>query len=191
MNKTMFSQFIKRPMMTGALCASSPELAQMLTSTIHLETASAVAELGPGTGAVTGTILQKISPECKFFTVELNEEVLIEFQKLFPCVKVYHDSAANLADIIKRENIPALDCIISGLPWAIFPEKLQQDILCAIVNSLAPGGSFTTFAYLQSTLLPRGQFFCKLLKNFFEQVDRSPIVWKNLPPAFVYRCRKK
>ena len=187
----MFSQFIKKPMMTGAVCASSPELAQMLTSTIGLEKAQRVAELGPGTGAITGTILQKIPADCRFFTVELNEEVLIEFQKIFPCVKVYHDSAANLHTIVKKEKITSLDCIISGLPWSIFPEQLQKDILASIVESLSPEGSFTTFAYLQSTLLPRGHLFYKLLKTFFPRVDRSPIVWKNLPPAFVYRCSKK
>jgi phospholipid N-methyltransferase len=191
MNKTMFSQFIKKPMMTGAVCASSPELAQMLTSAIGLESAETVAELGPGTGAVTGTILQKIPGNCRFFTVELNEEVLLEFQKAFPCVRVYHDSAANLHNIIKKEKITSLDCIISGLPWSIFPEQLQKDILSAIVDTLSPDGSFTTFSYLQSTLLPRGHLFYKLLKSFFVNVDRSPIVWKNLPPAFVYRCSKK
>jgi phosphatidylethanolamine/phosphatidyl-N-methylethanolamine N-methyltransferase len=37
-------------------------------------------------------------------------------------------------------------------------------------------------------LLPAGGRFFKLLKKNFSEVKKSPVVWKNVPPAFVYRC---
>ena len=45
-----------------------------------------------------------------------------------------------------------------------------------------------TFAYLQGLLLKAGKRFRKRLDDTFANVRRSPTVWWNLPPAFVYRC---
>ena len=82
------------------------------------------------------------------------------------------------------------DVILSGLPWASFPNWLQDEILNAILVSLPEGGSFATFAYLQGMLLPAGIRFRKKLNSFFRKVETSPVVWRNIPPAFVYRCHK-
>ena len=45
-------------------------------------------------------------------------------------------------------------------------------------------------AYLQGLMFPNGQRFRRLLGEVFRGVEISPVVWKNIPPAFVYRCRK-
>ena len=190
MKKTLLAQFLKRPMTTGAVCASSQWLARMLVADIGMEHSDYVAELGPGTGAVTGTILSTMPGKSRFFAVELNADVISAFREKFPDVTVYNDSAANLPDLLCRENIAALDAVISGLPWAIFPDQLQDDILSAILKSLHPGGYFTTFAYIQSVLLPSGKHFRDRLDRVFSKVEKSPVVWKNFPPAFVYRCQK-
>ena len=190
MKNTLLAQFLKKPLTTGAVCSSSRCLARMLVSGIGLEHAASAAELGPGTGAVTGAILDALPDASKFFAVELNPDIISAFQARFPTVKVYNDSAANLPDLIQRENMDALDAVISGLPWAIFPDDLQNEILNAVIRSLKSGGYFTTFAYLQGVILPSGQHFRKQLEKSFSEVEKSPIVWKNFPPAFVYRCRK-
>ena len=189
MSATLLGQFLKKPLTTGAVCASSESLAKVLTDEIDLETAGSAAELGPGTGAVTKVILDRIPQKCRFFTVELNADVIDAFHRKFPVVTVYNDSAANLPELIRKENIPALDAVISGLPWAIFPDGLQEQILSAIVQSLRPGGCFTTFAYLQGMLLPSGQHFRRRIERIFSRVEKSSVVWNNFPPAFVYRCR--
>ena len=190
MNNTLLGQFLKKPLTTGAVCASSESLAKELTNSIGLETAGSAAELGPGTGAVTKIILGRIPEKCRFFTVELNPDVIRVFQQKFPAVTVYNDSAANLPELIQRENLSSLDAVISGLPWAVFPAELQEQILTAILQTLKPGGCFTTFAYLQGLLLPSGMHFRKRIENMFSKVEKSPVVWNNFPPAFVYRCRK-
>ena len=190
MKNTLLAQFLKKPLTTGAVCSSSPGLARMLVAGIGLECSSYVAELGPGTGAVTGTILRSMPEKSRFFAVELNSDVISAFHAVFPEVTIYNDSAANLPALLRKENIAALDAVVSGLPWAIFPDKLQDDILTAIFESLRPGGYFTTFAYIQGVLLPSGKRFPKRLSRIFAKVEKSPVVWKNFPPAFVYRCQK-
>jgi phospholipid N-methyltransferase len=96
----------------------------------------------------------------------------------------------NVKKLCEREGASEVDCIISGLPWASFSESLQDQCLAGILEVLKPGGQFVTFAYLQGLLLPAGLRFRAKLKRYFSDVTKSKIVWRNLPPAFVYRCRR-
>ena len=73
----------------------------------------------------------------------------------------------------------------------MLPESLQREILNAVLSNLAPGGYFVTFAYLQGLMLPAGMRFRRLLSETFGEVRTSSVVWRNLPPAFVYRCRSR
>lgn len=183
-------QFLKNPFSVGAVCPSSPFLAREIVAGIGLEDSASVVELGPGTGALTGTILERKRPDAKFFAVELNLSVLEIFRKKFPDVTVYNESAANLAQIIEKENLPNVDTVISGLPWAAFPSSLQDELLSAISSTLSPEGSFCTFSYIHCPFLPSGKRFRRKLAHHFSKVETSSVVWKNLPPAFVYRCKK-
>ena len=108
----------------------------------------------------------------------------------FPRASVSCGCASNLPEILNENGCPHTDIIISGLPWAIFPEKLQDEILGAVIEALPPGGKFATFAYIQGVMLPAGIRFRRRLENLFSKVESSHIIWRNLPPAFVYRCQK-
>lgn len=190
MRHTIFGQFFANPLTTGAICASSPELSNLITEDIAIEKASCVVELGPGTGAVTGFISDKVAPQSKFFAVELNHDMFIALKRRYPKVKVYNDCASNLPDLLSKEGCKHADAVISGLPWASFSDDLQEDILNSIVSVLPEGGVFATFAYLQGTILPTGLNFKKRLRRHFSKVEKSKVIWMNLPPAFVYRCWK-
>jgi len=107
-----------------------------------------------------------------------------------PTVRVFEDSVENLDAILQGQGLNQVDCILSGLPWAAFDEDLQDRLLKVAWQSLAPDGRFVTFAYLQGLLLPAGQRFARKIRGCFRQVTRSRVVWKNLPPAFVYRCTR-
>jgi len=82
------------------------------------------------------------------------------------------------------------DCVISGLPWSCFEEKRQRELIDNIYDSLEDGGEFLTFAYIQSSFLPQGIKFKRLLEEKFEVTIQTKTVWLNLPPAFVYVCTK-
>ena len=103
---------------------------------------------------------------------------------------VYHDSVGNVAQLCQQEGIDKLDAIICGLPWAAFSDLDQTQFLEATGRVLRRGGQFATFAYLQGLLLPAGQRFKRKLGEHFREIQRSRTVWANLPPAFVYRCRR-
>ena len=187
----LFKHFVKKPGEIGAICPSSPFLAKTITSEIGIENAQNIVEIGPGTGVFTEEIIPNLRKDANFFVIELNKDLHGLFQKSFPEIKAYNNCASELANIMKEENIDSIDVIISGLPWASFPEQLQKDVLTTIFDSLASGGVFTTFAYLQGFLMKGAHSFRALLKETFDEVETSKTVWRNFPPAFVYRCRKK
>lgn len=147
-------------------------------------------ELGPGTGVITRELVRRLPENGKLLAVELDELLCEHLKRTFPEVEICHDSASNLGGILKERGLPPVNAVVSGLPWAVFPESLQREILGALVENLSEGGYFATFAYLQGLMLPAGIRFRKLLNELFSEVTTSRVVWKNLPPALVYRCRK-
>ena len=187
----LIKQFFVKPRMIGAMCPSTRFLAKEITSHIGLEKCRSVVEVGPGTGAFTKHIVKKIAPGTRFIAVELNEKVFQVLKKRFPQVRMHNKCASDLDKILYEENISGgVELIISGLPWAAFTSEQQEDVLSAIYASLKPNGIFTTFAYLQGMILPSAQRFKKRLEYYFSSVQKGRIVWHNIPPAFVYRCKK-
>ncbi|RAX57993.1 SAM-dependent methyltransferase [Helicobacter monodelphidis] len=187
----MLIQYIKHPKRTGALCSSSKSLSYTITENIGLEQAEYIAEIGPGTGAFTNFILKKKSPQATFFAVEINDEMASKLRH--KNIDVETGSAEHLAKMMEKRNIPHLDAIVSGIPWALLGQKEQDRLLMSIYNGLKEGGYFATFAYALPTLaipsLPARKFRKKIY-DIFSEVKTSKIMWQNIPPAFVYYCKK-
>ena len=190
MSASIFRSFLRHPTQVGALCASSDALAHTITDAVGIETAPVVVELGPGTGVFTREILRR-RQDCagRFLAVEIDGELYRNLHRDFPDLELYRDNAVRLPELLKTHSLEYADVIVAGLPWAIFPEQLQTDILESVRRSLKPGGYFLTFAYIQGLLLPAGQRFRRQLRESFAEVTTSSTVWRNLPPAFVYRCK--
>ncbi len=191
MNRVEFlKQFVRYPTLTCAIAESCKELAELITDTAELSQASMVVEFGSGTGVFTEKILEKISGNAQAFSLEINEDFVKETRRRCPEAIVYFDSAVNVAPYLKEAGVEKCDRIISGLPWASFPEKIQDQILDTVADILEPGGKFLTFAYVHGLCLPAGRRFRKNLFSRFQTVLATRIIWQNLPPAFVY-CAEK
>ncbi|MDD5090556.1 MAG: methyltransferase domain-containing protein [Candidatus Wallbacteria bacterium] len=172
------------------MAPSSPELADLISSAAEKAFARSVVEFGTGTGVFTRRIKDRLKPGTEFFTLEVNPDFCEQTRRLCPDVVVYNDSACNVRKYLEQHSLEHCDVIISGLPWAAFDSELQECLMRATIDALKPGGRFLTFAYLQGTILPSGIRFRNLLHSHFSRVRRTRIVWKNIPPAFVYYCRK-
>ena len=190
LNNSMFMQFLRHPVSTGTAFPSSRWLCRAITESAGLDRARCVAELGPGTGAVTRRIIASLKPDAFFFAVELNDGLVDRLRRENPAVRIVHGNAENLVAILSDLGQDCADVVISSLPWACFPDPLQDRLLDAIYAALPEGGRFLTYAYLQGILLPPARRFRKKLRARFRKTDFSSVVWRNLPPAFLYRCTK-
>jgi len=161
-----------------------------MVSWIDWKRAKAVVEYGPGLGAITQEVLKVKRPATHLFVIEKEPAFVEKLRERFPGLTVYQRCALEVQALCQHEGIEGVDAIVSGLPWAAFSAGLQSSLLDAMMKVLRPGGQFATFAYLHGLMLPAGQRFRRLLDSYFEEVAVSPVVWRNLPPAVVYRCRR-
>jgi phosphatidylethanolamine/phosphatidyl-N-methylethanolamine N-methyltransferase len=185
-----FSEFIMQPGSVGAVWSSSHSLRRKMLEWIDWENASVIIEYGPGTGVFTDRILSAMRPDTKFFAIEINPAFTQMLRRRFPELQVYQNSVQHVQDICRMEGVDQVDAIISGLPWALIPEQAQNCYLDATFGVLKPGGQFATFAYLTGLMLPEAKRFKVKLSRRFTEVQKSKVSWLNVPPAFVYRCRR-
>jgi phospholipid N-methyltransferase len=183
-------RFIKAPSAVGAIAPSSRFLAAEMLGRIDWKTCCAIAEIGPGTGPFTQAILDRCGQSTRFFAVEIDPQFVTHLKQRFPLADIVQGDASELRALCDHRQIPQLDALVSGLPWAVFPDELQRKLLDAILDTLGPQGRFSTFAYLQGLPLAAGRRFRSLLKENFRSVETSPVLWWNLPPAIVYHCQK-
>ena len=183
-------EFLKRPIITGAIAPSSPWLAERMTEDMGLHEADTIIELGPGTGAFTRVIARKVRQQAVVLAIEANPLLAECLRARFSRVVIIQDSAERLGDHLASVDRASADCIISGIPWAGFPRELQERLLSAVVRGLGPGGRFATFAYINASWLPRGKRFRAMLMSSFRKVMVTRTEWRNVPPAFIYRCEK-
>jgi phospholipid N-methyltransferase len=186
MSWSFFQQFVTNWNTTGAVAPSSPALARAMVTAAGVRQAKAVLELGPGTGSFTKSIAATLPAGATYLGLELNKAFVAELTRTYPTLR-FEPVAAQEFDfdsILGPEG--SFDCIVSGLPWTIFPESLQTAILDHVLPRLRPGGVFVTFAYTGFHLLPRGRRFRTLLAGRCLALETTRTVWNNLPPAFVY-----
>ena len=182
------AHYIKDPKQTGALCSSSKKLALAMLKNVDFKKSESIVEIGPGMGVFTKEILKFKRDDTNFFVIEINQNMADKLKKEIPNIEIEIQNALNLQELLKKRDIKELDNIISGIPWAMLSIKEQLSLLKVIYDSLKTGGTFNTFAYL----LPnsRAYIFKKILYKFFTEVKISKIIWQNIPPAFVYYCKK-
>ena len=188
MSLRFLSAFLKSPGSVGAVWPSSPALAREIVRSAGVPLAEFVLEIGPGSGAFTGEILGSLRPGARFLAVEKCPDLARSVADRFPAARVLEGCATRLGKHLAGEGQP--DSVVSGLPWAAFGEALQEDLLLQITGALHPEGVLASFAYFGPHRLKAGRAFRNKLGGHFRDIRRSPVVLANIPPAFVYFCRK-
>lgn len=183
-------EVIRNPKSTGAIAASSKQLVQMIVDNADLGTARCVVELGPGTGAFTGEILQRIPEDASYIAIELNPKFVSMLQEKYPYAAVHEGSAADIGDFLEAADHDSCDRVISGIPWTVLSPKECEILIERVADAIEPNGLFLTLAYFPMNQLPRGRALKALLQRHFASVELTDVVPANLPPAFVYVCRK-
>ncbi|MEU9885709.1 methyltransferase domain-containing protein [Sphaerisporangium sp. NPDC051011] len=190
-HKSVFlREFLRSPAKTGAVAPSSRRLAQVVCAPVPERGDPVVVELGPGTGSFTREIARRLAGRGAQIAVEVNPALAQVLAGAFPELDLVRGDAADLPKFLSERGIDRADVVVSGLPWAVFPDALQRSIIRAVSAALAPGGAFTTFAYVHALWMPPARRFRRLLESEFDEVVASRTIWPNLPPALVYTARR-
>jgi phosphatidylethanolamine/phosphatidyl-N-methylethanolamine N-methyltransferase len=188
--RAFLAAFVRRPGTMGAVAPSSARLSAVLTSIVPTAGSPVVVELGPGTGAVSAAIDQRLPVGSRHLAVELDATMVEYLGRTRPGMEVVHGDARHLGKLLAERGVIHVDAVVCGLPWALFDELTQHAVLSEVGESIGRTGAFSTFAYLSGMALPAARRFRRTLQSRFEEVIVSSTVWRNMPPAFVYVCRR-
>jgi phosphatidylethanolamine/phosphatidyl-N-methylethanolamine N-methyltransferase len=187
---SFLSEFLRDPFTVAAVAPSGARLADLITATVPRTGDPVVVELGPGTGAFTAAVQHRLAGRGHHLAVEINERFAGPLATRYPNVDVAVADARRLPELLAERGHRHADVIVSGLPWAAFAGSQQDDLLAAVTDTLAPDGAFTTFAYTLARWAPPARRLRASLTTRFDEVIISRTVWANMPPAFVYSCRR-
>jgi phospholipid N-methyltransferase len=175
-------QYITMPKFVGAILPSSKYLAHKMVEGIDFEHAKYIVEYGPGTGVFTEMLMKSRKKDTIILLLEYNYEfykLLKEKYKNEHNLHIINDSAEYLDKYLLKYNIPWLDYIVSGLPFASLPQNVSSEILDKTRKYLKKDGKFITFQY---TLLKKSF----ILQYFGEILIKREFL--NIPPAYVFCC---
>jgi len=166
----------------GSVRPSSAALSRAMASPVNPRVQQTIIELGAGEGTITHHILKRMHPESRLIVLEINENFLTQLKEINDSrMSVVNDSAENLQRQLQRFKINEADVIVSSLPLVLFEKELSERIIQACYGALRRGGVFVQFHY--------SYFNKKMYERVFDRV-RVRFILGNLPPAFVFRCKK-
>jgi phosphatidylethanolamine/phosphatidyl-N-methylethanolamine N-methyltransferase len=178
---------IRDPLGVSTVFPTSRHLAETLLDHTDLKRSRRVVELGAGTGAITKHLAPRLPQESDFLGIELDDKMVEFLKQEFPHLRFETGLAEELPKWVAPESV---DVIVSSLPWTVFNEDTQQRTVEALEKSLKPGGAFVTYICANALIYPSAKSFISKLKTTFRDVHKSQLVWRNIPPAFVFRAVK-
>ena len=172
-----FRQLLSNPKQVSAVSPSSVWLARAMTAGLTPATGP-VVEFGPGTGRLTEAILARgVAPE-DLTLFEMNTDFVRHLRARFPGVHVHHGPAQDADEVLQGK----VGKVISGLPLLSMPMPVRLSIIAAAFKVLKPASAMVQFTYGLQTPLPSAELTTAGLR-----LVQGPKVWRNLPPARVYR----
>ena len=173
---------IKSIRTSGTVTPSSKALIKTLLASIDFESARCIIELGPGTGCVTKSILQRMHSDCVLICFEVNSDFIGSLEALEDSrLRVVNACASSIRNVLDDLSIKEVDHIVSSLPLTLIDNDVVANILESARSNLREGGRFLQFQYSLSNYSE--------LKPIFKTV-KLDFTLRNMPPAFIYECTK-
>lgn len=180
---TFFKEAVKSLKTSGTFIPSSRFLVKRILKNIDFSTSEVIVEYGPGNGIITKEILKNLKPNAILICFEINEKFLEELEKInHKQLVVLNSSAENVEEEIQKLGYQKVDNFVSSLPLAIIPKEISFSIVKNSSEVLNEGGNFLQYQYSTQFLKPLKTIFNDAVKLEFEPL--------NLPPAFLYNCKK-
>ena len=180
--KAFFKEAVKNIKTSGTIVPSSKYLIQKILKVVDFSKAKIIVEYGSGNGIITKEILKKLDKNGQLICFEINSEFYKHIQTINdPRLTVLNESCENIRFVCDKLNIKKIDCIISSLPLTNIPDKITEKILNQSYLQLKENGCFLQYQYTLT--------YFKKMKKIYKSVDLGFEI-RNIPPAFIYKCKK-
>jgi phospholipid N-methyltransferase len=183
-NIQFLQAFLKHPLKVGAIAPSSPELASMMLEDIHPADDDIIIELGVGTGAITKLIEPQLPDPRSYLGIELDPSLVQKLNVRFPDLHIIQGNAADAYKIHRDSGLGKPGYILCCLPFVTLPGDVVKSILGQIELFMNDGCTFKTFQYAHGYYTPAALKLREFMRSRYGKSKRSPLVMKNVPPAY-------
>ncbi len=179
---------------TAAVRPSSRFLVKGMLSSLPVERARHVVELGPGTGAFTEHLLDQMPGDGRLLAFEINPTFIDYLGENLPDprLEVVKACAGSAGDELQRRGWDHVDVVVASLGFGFMSDEKGHEIFAGLTPFMDKDSVFSLFQYAHRMKYLDGRFsrfdIADLLSRHFRRIDRRT-VWRNLPPAFVFDCR--
>ncbi len=188
--RTFVVRAVKQPSTVGAVLPTSQHVAAAMAGIVPSSGTPTVVELGPGTGALSDAIRERLPENGRHVAVEIDPEMVRYLRSAKPWLEVVEGDASSLRGLLRPLGIERVDAVVSSIPWTLLAEENRRKVLDEIGKTLEPGGAFTAITYLTALWRRSSRDFAGALHATFDEVLPRSTVWRNVPPARVYVCRR-
>lgn len=183
-NLQFLQAFLKNPLKVGAIAPSSPELAAEMLQGITPDEDNIVLELGVGTGAITKFLQEVIPNKDSYLGFELDQDLVDNLHTKFDDMNIVCANAADAYSIHKKSGLGKVRYLVCCLPFVSLPKEVSESVLVEIEKFMEEGCELRIFQYAHGYFLPPAIKLREFLKNRYGKSKRSPLILKNVPPAF-------
>ena len=180
---------LRNPAKVGAIAPSSSYLAAAMLKGVDLSDDKAVIEFGPGTGPFTRAIANALPDRSRYLGIERDEKFVDLLRERHTDMQIVHGSAEDATQHATQAGFTpeSIALILCGLPFASLPETVQRNVVDALDKLLTAGAQFRTFQYAHAWPMKSASRYRAMMSERFGPCQRSPVVLRNLPPAFVLK----
>ncbi|HSI88698.1 MAG TPA: rRNA adenine N-6-methyltransferase family protein [Pyrinomonadaceae bacterium] len=183
-NIEFLQAFLKNPTKVGSIAPSSPELARAMIAGIDAGPDDVVIELGVGTGAITKHLQSIVPDDRSYLGVELDGSLVRRLRKNFPDMQIVRGNAVDMRRIHHRTGLGKVGTIICCLPFVSLPNEVGEGILLEVDKFMQEGCTFRTFQYAHGYYFPSAIKLREFMRDRYGRSKRSPLIVKNVPPAY-------
>ncbi|ANF59584.1 phospholipid methyltransferase [Halotalea alkalilenta] len=179
-----FQAWLKSPLRVAAIAPSGRALSSLITSEISHDTGP-VIELGPGSGSFTRALIAGGVRQEDLALIEFGSEFAAALHFRYPQARTLWMDATRLRTVDLFDGRLA-GAVVSGLPLLSMPPRKIIAILAGAFRKMRVDGAFYQFTYGPSCPVPR-----RLLDRLGLEAERIGGTLANIPPAAVYRLRRR
>ena len=184
-NIQFFQAFLKNPLKVGAVAPSSSGLARTMLKGVRPDENNVIIELGVGTGAITKFINEKVPNPESYLGIELDQRLVKSLHAKYPKLNIVCGNAAETFRLHEESGLGKVSYVLCCLPFVTLPAEVGKNVLHEVEKFMNRGGcTFRTFQYAHGYYSPAALRLREFMRARYGKSRRSPLVVKNVPPAY-------
>lgn len=178
----LWAAWLRAPRRVGAVLPSSVPLAAAMAAQVP-PGPGLIVELGGGTGSITEGLLAAGIAAAGLIVVERDPLLARRLRQRFPDAQVLCGDACRLPELLAAQGITGpVKAVVSSLPMLAMTPPQRARLMRGVGRVLQPGGTMVQYTYGIRCPVPE-----RTLVRSRVQAQRAARVWRNVPPAFVWR----